>query len=305
MEPYIYYFPRNIRSNVTSIGFLQDFHIFIVEKQIKIVLLDFENTVRFETNLLALLSYILEALNESGVKINLKLKKVSYNIPYEKIIGMIFNTYSAHNISTLRWRKINDSNKRQTEDLLIKHLKSINIKGYKWIKIILSELIANLKMHTLLAEGTISGYIDDKEKMLMFSVVNYDITIKENILRKNKYIFDNDFDAIIWALKETNTTRLKEESGGLGLYLLRKYIAMLDGNFSIISGNYYLKFNNKSYDEKDENKIEVEDSSILKNPFNGNMITIRVPLIIEDINLEIYNARNKSIDLFNLEEFDV
>ena len=35
-------------------------------------------------------------------------------------------------------------------------------------------------------------------------------------------IFKSDFEALIWALKKTNTTRNEDESGGLGLYLLRK-----------------------------------------------------------------------------------
>ncbi|WP_310603356.1 hypothetical protein [Anaerosporobacter sp.] len=299
MESYTYYFPRIIRYNMTSIEFLQRFHTYILENCIKEVLLNFENTVRFETNLLSFFSYILEKLNKLGIKVMLKLKRESHTIPYDKIIGMIFKTYSAYNQCSLKCRKINDSNSRQIEDLLIKHLKGLNIKGYKWIKIILSELIANIKMHTQLNEGTIAGYIDETEKMLMFSIVNYDITIKDNIQQKNGYIFDNDFDAIIWALKKTNTTRLGEEPGGLGLYLLRKYIAELAGDFSIISGKYYLEFNNKSYNEKDENKIEVERVSTLKNIFNGNMITIRIPFIIENTQMKIDDLTNQSIDLLN------
>lgn len=77
---YIYYFPRIIRSNFISIQFIQNFYSFVKKNHIKNIVLNFESTVQFETNLLALFSYILEDLEKSGVAIVLKLKK--YHIIY-------------------------------------------------------------------------------------------------------------------------------------------------------------------------------------------------------------------------------
>ncbi len=73
---YIYYFPRIIRSNFISIQFIQNFYSFVKKNHIKNIVLNFESTVQFETNLLDLFSYILEDLGKSGVAIVLKLKNI-------------------------------------------------------------------------------------------------------------------------------------------------------------------------------------------------------------------------------------
>lgn len=55
---YIYYFPRIIRSNFISIQFIQNFYSFVKKNHIKNIVLNFESTVQFETNLLDIFSYI-------------------------------------------------------------------------------------------------------------------------------------------------------------------------------------------------------------------------------------------------------
>ena len=105
-------------------------------------------------------------------------------------------------MGALQYRKIRSNTQHEIEELFIKHLNQLEIRGYQKLQTILSELIANLKMHTRLKEGAIAGYINKPQQMLIFSIVNFDITIRENIKEKNRYIFNNDFDALMWALKK-------------------------------------------------------------------------------------------------------
>ena len=100
-------------------------------------------------------------------------------------------------MGALQYRKIRSNTQHEIEELFIKHLNQLEIRGYQKLQTILSELIANLKMHTRLKEGAIVGYINNPQQMLIFSIVNFDITIRENIKEK-----------------KTHTTREEEEFGG-------------------------------------------------------------------------------------------
>lgn len=200
-------------------------------------------------------------------------------------------------MGALQYRKTRSNTQHEIEELFIKHLNQLEIRGYQKLQTILSELIANLKMHTRLKEGAIAGYINKPQQMLIFSIVNFDITIRENIKEKNRYIFNNDFDALMWALKKTHTTREEEEFGGLGLYWLTKYTSELNGDFIITSGNSYAEFSVTPYNNISNNKILNYRKYNLEEYFNGNIITIRIPYII-DKNIQRPNKINKPVHLW-------
>ncbi|MEP6186715.1 STAS domain-containing protein, partial [Roseibium sp.] len=56
-------------------------------------------------------------------------------------------------------------------------------------------------------------------------------------------------DAIEWALKDTNTTRVGDIPGGLGLKILRGFVKLNGGKFVVVSGDGY-------WMEKEENVIK-------------------------------------------------
>ncbi len=100
-----------------------------------------------------------------------------------------------------------------------------------------------------------SGQLDDKQKIINFTIVDSGITIKTNINRyfedlkkDNKKILDfskfnelNGYDAIKWALENGNSTTGK---GGFGLNLLQELILKSGGRLEIISNDGYFYINN-------------------------------------------------------------
>lgn len=149
-----------------------------------------------------------------------------------------------------------NSNVREVEDLLIKYLKKLDLQEYDKIKIIISEIKANIQMHVAESDDSCKGYIsayhDVTNEKIIISIANNIRGIKDTLELK-KMVFNNELDAINWCLKKRNSTRKEEEVGGLGLYLLRKYLAEIGGSMSIISGNTYVYFKNQLYNLKSEN----------------------------------------------------
>ena len=84
-------------------------------------------------------------------------------------------------------------------------------------------------------------------------------------------------DALAWALKEGSTTKREGKPGGVGLKLLRDFIAMNQGRLQIASGGAYWEFN-----------AGAEIIHPLACPFPGTVV-----------NLEINTADNKSYRLAN------
>lgn len=93
-------------------------------------------------------------------------------------------------------------------------------------------------------------------------------------------IFEDDFSAIVWALKKSTSTRDKEETGGLGLYLLRKYICQLNGKGIILSGACCLEFDYLCYNEEAENSLIFRANKQLEYGFSGTIITLFIPFVI-------------------------
>ena len=56
-------------------------------------------------------------------------------------------------------------------------------------------------------------------------------------------------DAIEWAMKERNTTK-PNDSGGLGLAILKSFIALNRGKIQILSGDGFWEFSEKGTDKR-------------------------------------------------------
>lgn len=84
-------------------------------------------------------------------------------------------------------------------------------------------------------------------------------------------------DALAWALKEGSTTKREGKPGGVGLKLLRDFVALNKGRLQIASGGAYWEFN-----------AGIEFIQPLACPFPGTVV-----------NLEVNTADNKSYRLAN------
>ncbi|MEE1257033.1 MAG: hypothetical protein UHN47_11025 [Lachnospiraceae bacterium] len=296
------HFPQRISNTAKFINFILNLYKIFRDNEYSSIKLDFRDTVYFETNLLAVLSYFIEEFSSKGIRFRLIISaylEKEQEVNTEDVIDSLFELYSEDYSLALRPRKIGNRYPNESNRLLLDDLKMLNLKEYGKVKILLSELFANLKMHTLYQEGVYAGFHNYKENTLVFSVVNYDITIANQILRKRSIEFEDDFNAVVWALRKHNSTRYHEEAGGLGLYLLRKYINHLEGRIIIISGKCYLEFDKSCYNESNENAITIKKHISLVNRYEGTIIT----MIIPDEWLE-KSDEDKVIDYFDLKQLE-
>lgn len=273
-------FPVRLYSNYKSFYFFIRLDHTIDNNKDMMIILDLRQTIYLETNLLAILFYIIE--KSKAKKNNILL--YSKNSTKAKILcsmNDIFYQYSNNDNRTLYPRKIGIGHTNENESLLLDDLQQLHLKDYDIIKTLLSELIANIKMHTINREGTFCGYCNRKDNILLLTIANYDITIAKRLEQIRQMEFKNDFDSIIWALKKTNTTRSDTESGGIGLYLLRKYIHKLNGKFIIISGSCYAEFDDTCYDPENENDIYCKQNKQMSKRYEGTIITLQIPFISE------------------------
>ena len=270
-------FPKRLINNVASYEFLINLNAVIQNTKKEEIVFDLSSTKTFDTNLLAILNCIVD---ESDKNITLIMPKEK-RYPKGKSIISIFNYYANDKRAFFKPRiVVGNSNVRETEDLL----KQIKLQNYDKLKVLLSEIIANIKMHVVNTQNNTKGYVaasyDEQKNAIFVSVVNNSKTILEK-LNESKYEFNSDEDAIVWALKKHNSTRDSSESGGIGLYLLRKYTSELKANTIIVSGNTYMEINDLSYDEQNENNIWVSVSKAISKSFKGTIVTIAFPYEIE------------------------
>ncbi|MDM8566041.1 ATP-binding protein [Candidatus Halobeggiatoa sp. HSG11] len=92
------------------------------------------------------------------------------------------------------------------------------------------------------------GQFFPKKQQLDFCITDLGIGIKNNIKRKINLVL-NPEEAINWAMQKANTTR-KNESGGLGLKLIREFIERNNGRIIIVSDAGYWELKNKQITKK-------------------------------------------------------
>ena len=122
--------------------------------------------------------------------------------------------------------------------------------------------------------------------MLAVSVANTDYSIAKQLEIKKGMVFADDLSALEWTLKKSNSTRDDKEAGGLGLYLLRKYIYELGGSAIILSGNSYIELDNRCFEPKAENFIIYKTRTVLKEEYKGTIITLFIPYVVKKVELK-------------------
>ena len=280
---------NNIKNDKKSYVFLIELICKIEQVKEKDIILNLSNTKCINTNLLALLYIAISVAEQHNIYMDFLLPdKVLYK-GYDAIYS-IFNYYTdgQSRIDFFKPRcVVEDSNIKELENMLTKYILDLKLREVEKIQIILSELIANIKMHVGYnsnCKGYIGACVEDSgnsKKYLYITIANNCKSIK-GILLDNKMEFNTDVEAIFWTLKKTNSTRNDKETGGIGLYLLRKFIKQLEGKIIIASGKVIISMDENCYIEENENFIEVKEKINLNAYFNGTIITIIVPYIQTD-----------------------
>lgn len=175
---------------------------------------------------------------------------------------------------------------------LDKNLKNHNFyseNNSTWRNIIrcVLEIYKNAYMHGQSLRLFICGHFFPETQSLIFSLANLGETFKSNYLKKRNYNFENDLSAILYSLDLFSSSRNNSETGGLGLYYLRKEFEKLGGEFIIYSGNGL-------YIEGVENKKKFSLDKI----FPGTVVSIKIKLN----NILLDKNKNSLISEINLKE---
>lgn len=248
--------------------------------------LDFKKTTVFEGNLSALLGCI----NKLAFKKNIKLHFTNINASicktlkennfwYEEIEN---DNKNCNNLQTLDNELIKyavfstDGNSRlsfQTyldsyffpilnlsELVMTKDFKSVLGNN-------LDELYQNARTHGQSDLVHVCGYWNPDTSIMKFTMVDMGNTIP--ILVRSKKSLTRDSDCLEWATGEGNTTKSRDEAGGLGLFEIKKFTQKNQGKLHIISGHGYLGL---SDDFENSNLVDFNCA------FPGTMINLEINL---------------------------
>jgi hypothetical protein len=109
---------------------------------------------------------------------------------------------------------------------------------------ILTEIFLNVRMHARMnpaynpfndKEIFCSGYYNDMNNMITFTICNQGISFKENMLNKKNIDFEQECDYIALAVQQGISTK-HSIPGGMGLYFLHNLIESSNGNLIVYSG---------------------------------------------------------------------
>ena len=127
------------------------------------------------------------------------------------------------------------------------------------------EIFVNSAMHSESKLGIFAcGQFYPAMHHLDFCVADAGIGIRRKIYKELGLKINSD-KAIEWALQEGNTTRKGNVPGGLGLKLIREFIARNKGRIQIVSDRGYWEFNSHG-----------ETLSRIDTPFPGTVINIEI-----------------------------
>jgi len=108
----------------------------------------------------------------------------------------------------------------------------------------LLELFVNASTHADSRHGIFTcGQLFPNKNTLEFCLADAGIGIHGNVRKLEPNI--SDVDAIVWAMQEGNTTRIRTDGvpGGLGLKVLKEFIQHNGGRLIMVSGLGYLEIN--------------------------------------------------------------
>lgn len=172
--------------------------------------------------------------------------------------------------TTIPYRQFNSTDDRLFADYLNQHMRGKDLPAMsaalsERFKNSILEIFVNAAMHSESKLGIFAcGQFFPAMHRLDFCVSDTGIGIRRKIYKELGLKMNSD-KAIDWALQEGNTTRKGNVPGGLGLKLIREFIAMNKGRIQIVSDRGYWEFNPQG-----------ETLCRIDTPFPGTVINIDI-----------------------------
>ncbi|WP_456273612.1 hypothetical protein [Bacillus sp. AK031] len=279
--------PRTVENNSEGFHFLASIFEETKDLHKAHITLQFKNTRWFEANLSAVLSAWIEVQRKNKNKVT--FLKVSNSIRKVFLKNGFYTYYdkgSEDDIfdSTISFKVFNTDQDEDFITYIIEHVLpkirlKIENKVAKGFVSSLSEVFINVKTHAKSDQVITCGQYYHKHRKVCFTIVDIGKTIGNNVKAKLQNPYLEDHDAIDWATKWGNTTKQKDEPGGIGLHIIDEFLVRNGGTFQITSGNGYW--------EKEDGIISKEE---MPSYFPGTIVNIQSSLenTFEDNSLIIY-----------------
>ena len=235
--------PILLQTNQEGYNFISELYHTMSEQDDKNLLIDFSKCKFADGNLASALGAILDKLLAKGFTIKLltppvkQVRKVFSRNHFFRAWEVKTLTEERENYIDYRKFPSNDSAsfKVYIDEGLIhkqKFPKHTELAAQHIIESIY-EIYANAAMHGQTSHVYSCGEYKEDSHTLEMTIVDCGITIPINV---SNFLQDSisDCDAIKWAFKEGNTT--KNNTGGLGLAILKDFIKMNKGAIQVVSG---------------------------------------------------------------------
>lgn len=221
------------------------------------IIFDFSNTALFQENLCSPLGALIADLkkrknNIRFIGLNENIEKIFRNNGFLKLLDSNIKVPNS-SFSTIEFKKFSLEDTTRFQDYINDHL--IAIKDFPHISELLKkkinksiwEIFNNAHTHGKCKYVYTCGQYSTDEMKFFFTISDMGITIRKNV---NDY-FKSGSDisgknAILWAVEAGNTTKSGSTPGGLGLSLIREFLALNEGGIQIISSNGYWQEKNGS-----------------------------------------------------------
>lgn len=172
--------PKNLNADFEAYNFLSRAQYMIQKSEVSIIEWNMSQTKIFDTNLLAMIYFIFRKADELNKKVYVVMPNNDLHIGMQSRIP-IFNYYARDKRSFFKPRIIGEGKNRETEDVLLKYLKKLRLEKYDIVKTLISELFANIKMHTNEQSGFIEVHMMKKKIELLFQLQMRNIQLQSNL----------------------------------------------------------------------------------------------------------------------------
>jgi len=250
----IIHITKDINISFSAHNILGKFAFNINESQETNLIIDFSNVNFISANQFAVLGCIMEAFKDNNKEkrlqifgINDRIKKIIQKNGFGRYIGLErkrdeFNTVIPYKV--FGEYEIVEYEKYLTLSLFGRDdLPAMSDAVRSTIQDYLLELFKNVHDHTTSKKVHTCGQYFPRSSKLFFTIADSGETVQHNVCSyMGKYNKDIPDNCLNWALQEGNSTREGDSPGGLGLSLIKSFIALNKGEFHIISGAECFEF---------------------------------------------------------------
>ncbi len=295
---YEYNLPQSVTTTLSGYNILTHFYKSVYSQEDKEVQLNFNACSQFDANLAAALGAILDNLAEKGYQlwfVNLISRSVKKSLSRNGFFqAWEIDTGVQEKENVISYKKFDSGSDRSFKEYIDSELMQkqkfpshSELAGEKILESIY-EIYANAVSHGETKYVYSCGEYKEMTCVLDMTIVDCGVTIPMKVndfFRKKNLPEMSASYAVSWAFRSGNTT--KEETGGLGLAILKEFIQLNAGELQMVSDNVLLEFKG--------NEVK---SFLLDIPFPGTIVNMRFNF--NDSNNYCMTSELEPIDMENL-----